>query len=804
MNTLHVYILLILGFVQINCAHRKVEPHVILTKKIIANPPEPQRIPLEKQQPQLSSLLTQQDLNQDHTAHTQEILDKLKHEIQINKLGFNLISDVVYVIEAQRLEQQEEFIKAQDKWFEALKITRGDLGKLCFENWVRLLLKNQDSQIQLDDLIKLILNSITNAQCCPYLQQAKLYKEDKLKIAVLRLLSSYDVELSQKVMIDNVTIMVLPPKEQYPKDDLSLIKAAKRYCRLNPEHQKLWDMWIKSFKWPVIVYWQALVAECNHQYQRALSLFITATNYLLKTKTYLVFAYYANKGAIRMYKILGQRYKMAQRYNVLKNIWIQYNLQAKDFNNIEAYEYYIQKINDFVLICSYQALVNNYVAATRTCYQGLKIISEYFAINKKISLLRYYKLISLKAELYYTLAFKVALYNQQYESSIVFASAGLQIINLSQGWKDRFKWILAFANYLKKNYTDTIYYLEDIIVKTQSQSFKAQALFWLSQAYFYMGDIVRAKEYNQKLLKEFPLSFYSVVATSLSSVESNIHWTSVFLSQNKINVDLSDKSKFDIDINETEILDTFKKSEILINMNLNYLAYYVVSDLERLIIKNFVINKYESLYVYLTRLQYLSGRHYSSIHLISQLLEQNPKFWEYWPEQIWIYFPRPYSELIQNVYKEYSVPESWFYAIARQESTFRPNVKSIAGAVGLLQIMPYVAEKIVKKNKLILKIKQDYETSLLDEELNIKIFAIYINELVHKYQNNNLPYIFGAYNAGTEAVDIWIKHNSHKPILEWIELVTFGETRKYIKKVWRNVMIYEFLMQQLKLSNTNQ
>ena len=60
-------------------------------------------------------------------------------------------------------------------------------------------------------------------------------------------------------------------------------------------------------------------------------------------------------------------------------------------------------------------------------------------------------------------------------------------------------------------------------------------------------------------------------------------------------------------------------------------------------------------------------------------------------ETLWAWrcaYPRPYGSIVESVERRYQLPESLVYAVMRQESAFRPNVVSPAGAVGLMQVMP--------------------------------------------------------------------------------------------------------------------
>jgi len=49
-------------------------------------------------------------------------------------------------------------------------------------------------------------------------------------------------------------------------------------------------------------------------------------------------------------------------------------------------------------------------------------------------------------------------------------------------------------------------------------------------------------------------------------------------------------------------------------------------------------------------------------------------------------YPKPYNTIVESVERRYQLPESLVYAVMRQESAFRPNVVSPAGAIGLMQL----------------------------------------------------------------------------------------------------------------------
>jgi len=76
-------------------------------------------------------------------------------------------------------------------------------------------------------------------------------------------------------------------------------------------------------------------------------------------------------------------------------------------------------------------------------------------------------------------------------------------------------------------------------------------------------------------------------------------------------------------------------------------------------------------------------------------------------------------------------------AIARQESGFRMNSVSSAGAVGLMQLMPATAKR--------------FDVDICDPEDNVRGAIRYLRLLQKRYQNP--LYVLAAYNAGEGAVE---------------------------------------------------
>lgn len=156
-----------------------------------------------------------------------------------------------------------------------------------------------------------------------------------------------------------------------------------------------------------------------------------------------------------------------------------------------------------------------------------------------------------------------------------------------------------------------------------------------------------------------------------------------------------------------------------------------------------------------------------------------------------LYYPRPYLSLFAKASSRCETQPNLLYAIGRQESLFQVEVKSIAGAVGLLQLLPTTGKKHHPK-----PLPQPFD--LTNPEINAHAGACYIAHLLRHY-NGDTVFALAAYNAGEGAVDEWIKRRHHsKDILAFIEMVPYSETQNYVKKVLRNYFNIKWLYETPK------
>jgi soluble lytic murein transglycosylase len=122
----------------------------------------------------------------------------------------------------------------------------------------------------------------------------------------------------------------------------------------------------------------------------------------------------------------------------------------------------------------------------------------------------------------------------------------------------------------------------------------------------------------------------------------------------------------------------------------------------------------------------------------------------------------------------------------RAESGFNPVVKSPAGAIGLMQLMPATAKATAREKGAFDPLQ------LTVPDYNIKLGTRHFRDLMKSY-DGDVIYSIAAYNAGSSAVERWRKNLKGLAKDEFIESIPYQETRDYVKKVYASAATYRQL-----------
>jgi soluble lytic murein transglycosylase len=147
------------------------------------------------------------------------------------------------------------------------------------------------------------------------------------------------------------------------------------------------------------------------------------------------------------------------------------------------------------------------------------------------------------------------------------------------------------------------------------------------------------------------------------------------------------------------------------------------------------------------------------------------------PEILRIIYPLDFYPLIARGASQHGLDPYLMTALMAQESTFTPEIKSSANAVGLMQLMPSTARRYASK----VGIRRFSVSSLTDPEVNVRIGMQYFKELVDRFGGDY--FAIASYNAGENRVAQW---RAEKPDLaedEFIDDIPFPETQNYVKRI---------------------
>jgi soluble lytic murein transglycosylase len=158
------------------------------------------------------------------------------------------------------------------------------------------------------------------------------------------------------------------------------------------------------------------------------------------------------------------------------------------------------------------------------------------------------------------------------------------------------------------------------------------------------------------------------------------------------------------------------------------------------------------------------------------------------PDDLWqLAYPKGYWESILTYAGRYQQDPYFIAAIIKEESQFRTDALSHAGARGLMQVMPATGERVARQAGF----PGFDQEKLFDSDTAINIGTRYIRQLMKRFKNDPLL-VAAAYNAGPEAVQGWILKNGNIGERDlFVEMIPYSETRGYVKKVLRNYAEYK-------------
>ncbi|MDJ0911426.1 MAG: transglycosylase SLT domain-containing protein [Woeseiaceae bacterium] len=152
-------------------------------------------------------------------------------------------------------------------------------------------------------------------------------------------------------------------------------------------------------------------------------------------------------------------------------------------------------------------------------------------------------------------------------------------------------------------------------------------------------------------------------------------------------------------------------------------------------------------------------------------------------------YPLPYRNEFSAYSEAAAIPANWAYSVARSESLFMRDVRSGAGAIGLMQLMPATGRSVARD----VGVPYRGLDTLTNPESNIRLGTTYLARMAERYGGNRVL-ATAAYNAGPHRVDRWIPEQGTIDARIWIENIPFNETRGYVRRVMAAKTIFHWRM----------
>ena len=147
-----------------------------------------------------------------------------------------------------------------------------------------------------------------------------------------------------------------------------------------------------------------------------------------------------------------------------------------------------------------------------------------------------------------------------------------------------------------------------------------------------------------------------------------------------------------------------------------------------------------------------------------------------------------YQDLVFSAAQQSGFDALFLTSVIRQESLFEGFVQSVAGARGLMQIIPSTGQYIVDNFGW----PPDYTSDDLYRPLiSVNLGANYLMNN-RSYFNGDLYAALAAYNAGPSNAEAWWNLSGNDPDL-FLEVIRVQETSDYIRSIYENYSMYTTL-----------
>ncbi len=363
-------------------------------------------------------------------------------------------------------------------------------------------------------------------------------------------------------------------------------------------------------------------------------------------------------------------------------------------------------------------------------------------------------------------------------------------------YADSAVWWQAWSYYGAGEYQKAEQKLQELATKYPRSFLVSQAFYWQGRAAEKNGSVQHAVAQFAKLLKRAPYSYYGYRASErLAAIGPLAAAKADFMPEAQTSCEegaCAGEAPVEAETDDgppvwtaeaVKILSSdpsFVKSRELLYLNMKKEAAAELWPIQERLPRR------RGAMLGLSKTFFELGDYYRSLMLVLRNYERYlDGETEKTPADFWMLaYPQGYWDSILSYSRKYGQDPYFIAAIIRQESQFRSEAVSPAGARGLMQVMPATGEWVARNIRL-----RGFDAGkLYDSDTGINIGTWYIGSLMKRFKGDPVL-VAAAYNAGPEAVSRWSMNGMDRD--EFVESIPFQETRGYVKKVMQNYAEYK-------------
>ncbi len=157
-------------------------------------------------------------------------------------------------------------------------------------------------------------------------------------------------------------------------------------------------------------------------------------------------------------------------------------------------------------------------------------------------------------------------------------------------------------------------------------------------------------------------------------------------------------------------------------------------------------------------------------------------------EQIRLLYPTPFVDSLLKYAAPRRVDARFILAIMRQESRFRPDVKSNAAARGLVQFISTTSDKIAIE----LKRENFKQDELYNPPTAILFGSQYLSNLFEIFPSQPFA-VAASFNGGEDNMTRWFARAKSNDPNRYVPEIVFSQSKDYVYKVMASYRIYQII-----------